>query len=54
MAKDIGSYCYDTLGAGITLKDYETGEEFKNLGTYEKFDQLELAKSLSVEVPELE
>ena len=39
-AKDIGKFCYDALGAGVTLKDYKTGDEFtsEDMGLFGKFD----------------
>jgi hypothetical protein len=45
-AGDIGKFCYDAMGAGVTLNEYETGDEFMNnedQGTWGKFDQFELA-----------
>lgn len=53
VAMDIGKYCYDTLGAGIALKDYKIGTEFLTQGTFGKFDQFEFAKGLDAYVPEL-
>ena len=50
---DVAKYCYDTLGAGITLKDYTIGIEFLTKGTFGKFDQFEFAKELDADVPEL-
>ena len=50
---DVGKYCYETLDAGITLNDYELGNEFLNEGTFGKFDQFEFAAGLGINVPEL-
>jgi len=56
-AKDIGKWCYDSMGAKVSLKDYKPdSSEFRNdesKGVFKKFDQLELAESLSIKVPEL-
>jgi len=45
------------MGAEVSLKDYKPdSSEFRNdesKGVFMKFDQLELAESLSIKVPEL-
>lgn len=54
VAGDIGGFCYDSMGAGVTMKDYEFDDTaYLKAGDLEKWDQSAFAEELSIVVPEL-